>query len=264
MSINHEEIPADLSEHINSWTKNSFESTVELIESWLDYALKKMYGKQKGPELKEKIKERIRNGKITIDKINNYWEVLENGDRDARYLYPYFLTLYFVAKSKAEDFHRKGLITEAFSTTSLMSFCVGSLTENVETNTVGVPDYTDDPRRAKIANDAVNAKHIGTKAVQKMVVDLLSEKRPSGGWASNKAAAAKIEKALISQLYIASQTTSADEETYKPRPDLGFKLTLKATALHDRILKWMGTGKEGVPEINNAINTTRQNRAKSD
>ncbi|CAM3948265.1 hypothetical protein [Ectopseudomonas alcaliphila] len=256
MSITLEEIPDGLSEHIHSWTKDSFEGAVEFIESWLDYALKKMYGKQKGLELKEKIQQRIRSGKITNDKINKYWKVIEDGDRDTRYLYPYLITLYFVAKAKAEDFHRKGLIAEAFSTTSLMSFCVGSLTENVETNIVGIPDYMEDPLRTKIANRAASATHAGSKIVQNIIANLILQESPDEGWPSKKAAATHVEKILIKQLYIPTPSSDGKEESYEPRPDLSFKLNLNATSLHERILKWMSAGKEGVGEINKAIQTT--------
>lgn len=256
MNLTLEEIPDDLSNHINAWTKNSFEDAIASIESWLDYALKKMYGQKKAFELKENIQQRIRHGKITNAKINKYWEVIEDGDRDTRYLYPYLITLYFVAKSKAEDFYRRGLITEAFSTTSLMSFCVGSLTENVETNIVGIPNYMEDPLRTKIANQAASATHAGSKIVQKMVADLIYQESPKGGWPSKKAAATHVEKILKEQLY--TPTTSSDEKDlfYKPRPDLTFKLNLNATSLHERILKWMSAGKEGASEINKAIQTT--------
>lgn len=255
MSINLEDISADLAAHIQPWTKTSFEDAVALIESWLDYALKKMYGQAKGLKIKEEIEQKIRNGKITNDKLNTYWQIIEDGDRDTRYLFPYLITLYFVAKAKAEDLYRKGLIVEAFSTTSLMSFCVGSLTENVETNIVGIPDYVEDPLRARIANRAASATHAGSKIVQKMVADLIWKESPNGGWPSKKAAATHIEKILIKQLYKPT-SSSDDRKSYEPRPDLGFNLNLNATSLHERILKWMSAGKEGVLEINKAMKKT--------
>ncbi|MBV5580715.1 hypothetical protein KUT97_09775 [Pseudomonas aeruginosa] len=61
---------------------------------------------------------------------------------------------------------------------------------------------------------------------------------------------------LIKQLYMPTPSSDGKEESYEPRPDLSFKLNLNATSLHERILKWMSAGKEGVGEINKAIQTT--------
>lgn len=200
-------------------------------------------------KIKEETLEKILKKEITQETLDNDYELLEE-DRDLRYLVPYLLSLYFIAKEKSENLYKKGKTIEAFSTTSLMSFCVGSLTEKAEEATAGNPDYVGDPSRRKIASLAAAASHSESIELQRRVKELILE-APKHHWASTKEAAESISQTLRAELY--TEISHGKEVSYKPRSDLGFKLTLKGVSLPERLYKWMGAGREGKREIHEAL-----------
>ena len=48
--------------------------------------------------------------------------------------------------------------------------------------------YISDPMRVKIASEAAEATHAGTKKVQRMVREIILSDKPSAGWRSKKPA----------------------------------------------------------------------------
>lgn len=244
------------------WTYNSFDDAIANIDDWVNYALKAVLYEKKYQDIKENITRRFNDGRYTDKKLKLYALALENS-RDIRYLLPYCLAQYLACKTRAEEFHSQGLTAQAYSNVIAMSFYAGMLTENAEANRSFLPDYTEDPVRKIIASTAANATHTGAKQVQLKVEELILSEKPKDGWTSKKAAATAIEPLLIEHYYIekASKNNKAELEL-EPKPDLNFKLNLRASALHDRTLKWMGTGKEGVQRIREAIESTLRPKTK--
>jgi hypothetical protein len=257
-------IPKELENFRAEWTFNSLEFTnsVAHADGWLDYALKILYG-DKAITLKENVIQRLEDGKYTKKKLIQYENAIANNCRDIRYLSPYFLVTYFVAKNRAEKFYSEGLIAQAFSTLSLMYFCAGSLVERAESERGATTAYMEDPIRIDTATTAANATHAGSKVVQDKVIELIKSKDPKDGWTTRKAAATAIEKSIIELFYIPNPDISKrNGDTYIPRPGLDFSLNLQASALHDRILKWMGKGLEGVTPIHQAITAALKQKLK--
>lgn len=250
-------------EHLSAhWTYSSFKEAIANIENWMDVALEGTLRKSKYKKTKENITRRFEEGKYTPKKIQQYARALEDS-RDSRYLIPYCLVQYLACKTRANAFHSQGLTAQAYSNIIAMSFYAGILSETAEANRGSLPDYTEDPVRKIIASTAANATHTGAKQVQLKVEELILSEKPTDGWTSKKAAATAIEPLLIEYYYIekVSKNNKAEFEL-KPKLDLNFKLNLRASALHDRILKWMGTGKEGVQKIREAIESTLRPKTK--
>lgn len=249
MIVSTGNIPEELFSKIEIWTSHSFEEHIDAIESWLDYALKKIYTKR-WLEIKKETLEKIIKKKVTQENLENYYELMEEEGRDLRYLVPYFLSLYFIAKEKSENLYKRGETVEAFSTTSLMSFCVGILTEKAEEAAAGNPDYVGDPSRRKIASLAAAASHSESIELQRRIKKLILE-APKHHWISRTEAAESIAQTLRAELY--TENHHGGEVSYKPRSDLGFKLTLKGISLPERIYKWIGAGREGKRELHEAL-----------
>lgn len=255
-------VPKELESFGAQWTFSSleFENAIALADDQLDHALKTLYGKKALP-LKESVIQRIEAGKYTKKKLTQYEKAIADNCGDIRYLFPYCMVLYFVAKSRAEKFYSEGLIAQAFSTLSLMGFCAGRLVERAESERGATTAYMEDPIRAEIATIAANAAHAGSKVIQDKVTELLYSERPPSGWTTKKAAATAIEKLIIAIFYIPNNDASKKNGTiYIPNPDLDFNLNLQASALHDRILKWMSKGGESVTTIHQAITATLKTR----
>lgn len=258
------DIPEGLLDHMDNWLKDSFEDTLDHMDGWIKYSMESVYTKNKWTAVLDDIKNKIITGKLTADHISEYHELIEDsGERDNRYLHPIYLTGYLVARARAKQHHSEEDILKTMSALCCLSFYAGAMYESSQLNRAGVPTYTLDPKRSKISAVANEATHSGTNKVKNMVADLISKNCPAIGWHSRKVAAISIAEILIEQLYIPKNPPpppNSEEETLTPRPDLDFKLNLKASTLHERILKWMGAGEEGVTEINRAINSTLKSK----
>lgn len=257
-------IPKELESFGAQWTFSSleFENAIALADDQLDHALKTLYGKKALP-LKESVIQRIEAGKYTKKKLTQYEKAITGNCGDIRYLFPYCMVLYFVAKSRAEQFYSEGLIAQAFSTLSLMGFCAGRLVERAESERGATTAYMEDPIRIDTATTAANATHAGSKVIQDKVIELIKSNRPPDGWTTKKAAATAIEKSIIELFYTPNNDASKKNgDIFIPRDDLDFSLNLQASALHDRILKWMGGGHEGVTLLHQAITETLKPKLK--
>lgn len=260
------DIPEDLLCHMDNWLHGSLEDTLNYMDGWINYSMEVVYTKNKWAAIIDDIKNKIRTGKFTTEHISEYQDLIDDsGERDNRYLHPIYLSGYIVARARAKQHYSEKDYEKTMSALCCLSFYAGALYESSQLNRAGVPTYILDPKRSKISSIANDATHAGTNIVKKMVADLLLEERPNDGWPSMKVAAIHVAEILTKQLYIPKNPLppiDSKEEPYTPRPDLNFKLNLKASSLHERILKWMSAGKEGVDEINKAIKSSLK-KAKS-
>ncbi|EPY8494708.1 hypothetical protein ACXG98_001884 [Pseudomonas aeruginosa] len=260
------DIPEDLLCHMDNWLRGSFEETLDYMDGWINFSIESVYTKNKSAAVLDDIKDKIRTGKLTTEHISEYHELIEDsGERDNRYLHPIYLSGYIVARARAKQYHNEKNHEKTMSALCCLSYYAGAMYESSQLNRAGVPTYMFDPKRVKISSNANDAAHAGTNIVKKMVTDLIIEERPDKGWYSRKVAAAQVAEILTRQLYIPKDPPpplNSKEETHIPRLDLEFKLNLKASSLHERILKWMGAGEEGVDEINKAIKSTLKSKAK--